>query len=115
MNYPSRGEVWQTELDPVRGHEQAGTHPVLIISDDILNASPAGLFIGIPITSKVKRTRTRSHVPVTPPEGGLNMASFIKCEDVRSLSSERLRERLGKVTPETMEAVEFRLRVLMKL
>ena len=113
MSHPLRGEVWQTELDPVRGHEQAGTRPVLIISDDILNASPAGLFIGIPITSKVKRTR--SHVPVTPPEGGLSMASFVKCEDVRSLSSERLRGRLGKVTPETMEAVEFRLRVLMKL
>ena len=113
MSQPLRGEIWQTELDPVRGHEQAGTRPVLIISDDIFNTGPAGLFIGIPISSKNKAVPY--HVPVTPPEGGLSMASFVKCEDVRSLSSERLRGRLGRVTPETMEAVEFRLRVLMKL
>ena len=113
MSNPLRGEVWRIELDLVRGHEQAGTRPVLIVSDDIFNSGPAGLFIGIPITSKNKAVPY--HVPVAPPEGGLSLASFVKCEDVRSLSSERLRERLGKVTPETMEAVEFRLRVLMKL
>ena len=38
---PQRGEVWRADLDPVRGHEQAGTRPILIISDDIFNNSPA--------------------------------------------------------------------------
>lgn len=113
MSNPLRGEVWRADLDPVRGHEQAGTRPVLIISDDILNTSAAGLFIGLPITSKSKFTR--SHVAVAPPEGGLTLPSFIKCEDVRSLSTDRLHGRLGRVSPETLEAVEYRLRVLMKL
>jgi mRNA interferase MazF len=57
----------------------------------------------------------RSHVPVEPPEGGLRQPSFIKCEDVRSVALERLSKRLGQIATATMQAVEFRLRVLMDL
>jgi mRNA interferase MazF len=45
--------------------------------------------------------------------GGVRQPSFIKCEDVRSVS--RFRLRWGIVGPETMAAVEDRLRILMGL
>jgi len=102
-----------TDLDPTRGHEQAGNRPGLVISADMFNAGPAGLVIILPLTTKHKGVR--SHVPVTPPEGGLRKPSFIKCEDVRSVALERLSKRLGRVASATMEAVEFRLRILMEL
>ncbi len=35
---PQRGEVWRADLDPVRGHEQAGTRRILIVSDDLFNS-----------------------------------------------------------------------------
>ena len=113
MAAPSRGEVWLVSLNPVRGHEQAGTRPALIISVDGLNRGPAGLVIIAPLTSRRKDIRT--HVPVTPPEGGLRQASFIKCEDVRSLSQERLVRPLGRVSAATLAAVEERLRILLGL
>ncbi len=113
MPKPSRGEVWMMDLNPTRGHEQAGTRPGLVISADAFNAGPAGLVIVLPITAQHKGVR--SHVPVTPPEGGLHKQSFIKCEDVRSVALERLGRRLGSIAPATIEAVEFRLRILMGL
>ena len=110
---PQRGEVWRADLDPVRGHEQAGTRPILIISDNIFNSSPAQLVIALPLTSKAKNVRV--HILVEPPEGGLTMQSFIKCEDIRSLSIDRLCNRIGYVEDNTLRDVEYRLRVLLKL
>jgi len=108
-----RGEVWLVDLSPVRGREQAGTRPSLIVSVDRFNQSAATLAICLPITSKDKKIPF--HVSIDPPEGGLTVKSFIKCEDVRSLSSERLIKRLGAVSAETMNQVEARLRILMGL
>ena len=113
MPKPVRGEIWLIDLDPTRSHEQAGKRPGLVISADTFNAGPAELVIVLPLTTQHKGVR--SHVLVEPPEGGLRQRSFIKSEDVRSVSLERLSKRLGCVTPATMEAVEFRLRVLMDL
>jgi mRNA interferase MazF len=110
---PLRGEVWMADLDPTRGHEQAGKRPCLVISADAFNAGPAGLVIVLPLTTRPKAVR--SHVPVHPPEGGVRKPSFIKCEDVRSIAIERLDRRLGAVGGATMEAVAFRLEVLMDL
>jgi mRNA interferase MazF len=110
---PLRGEVWMTEFDPVRGHEQAGRRPALIVSVDDFNRSPAGLAVVLPITSK--RKNIASHVAVAPPEGGLNRPSFIKCEDVRSVSAERLSARLGRVSVGTLAEVEDWLRILLHL
>ena len=40
---PNRGEIWLADLNPTRGHEQAGARPVLIISTNAFNHGPAGL------------------------------------------------------------------------
>ncbi|MEK7874279.1 MAG: type II toxin-antitoxin system PemK/MazF family toxin [Chloroflexota bacterium] len=110
---PSRGEVWLINLDPARGHEQAGQRPALIVSDDTFNHGPAGLVVVIPITSRARGIPL--HVRVEPPDGGLTVASFIKCEDIRSVSKERLTKCWGSVRPDTMAAVEDRLRILLAL
>jgi mRNA interferase MazF len=109
----TRGEVWLVDLNPIRGREQAGKRPCLVISVDAFNQSPADLVIAVPITSKEKRIPF--HVRVTPPEAGLTLVSFIKCEDVRSISIDRLERRYGSVSSETLTEVEDRLRILMGL
>jgi mRNA interferase MazF len=110
---PARGEVWDADLNPPRGHEQGGTRPVLIVSDDLFNQGPSGLVIVLPISSKDKGVR--SHVTAGPIEGGLKTRSFIKCEAIRSVSTDRLGRRWGAISPATMNAVELRLRILMDL
>lgn len=113
MSVPARGEVWDADFGATRGREQAGLRPALIVSVDVFNQSAAELVFAIPITTKVKALR--SHVPVKPPEGGLSQPSFIKCEDARSMSTQRLMRRRGAVSAATMLAVEDRLRMLLGL
>lgn len=110
---PSRGEIWLVDLDPTRGHEQAGFRPALIVSVDLFNHGPSGLAVVIPLTSRDKGIPF--HVTIDPPEGGVSQTSFVKCEDVRSMSRERLSRRLGLVSEETLSEVEDRLRILLGL
>ena len=113
MDNPVRGEIWLVDLNPTRGHEQGGRRPGLVVSVDLFNQGPAGLVIVLPITTKEKGIPL--HVEIKAPEGGLTKRSFIKCEDIRSVSRERLVQRLGQVTRSTLDAVEDRLRILLNL
>ena len=113
MPDPLRGDIWLVNLDPTRGHEQRGNRPCLVVSVDPFNQGPADLVVVLPIT-----TRKRGipfHVEVHPPEGGLKEGSFVKCEDIRSVSKSRLSDRWGRVSWTTIDAIEDRLRILLNL
>ena len=109
---PNRGDIWSI-LDPTLGSKQSGTRPALVISVDKFNHGPAGLMVVLPITSKDKKQPI--HVPIRPPEGGLSMLSFVKCEDIRSVSKERLKRFYGTVSAQTPTEVEKRIRMLLNL
>ena len=111
MLQPSRGEIWLVNLNPTRGHEQAGIRPGLVVSVDLFKHGPAGLVVLLPLTTQDKGIPF--HVEVNPPEGGLNAKSFIKCEDIRSVAKERLSRKLGDISSATMLAVEDRIRILL--
>lgn len=110
-----RGEVWNANLDPVIGREQAGFRPVLVVSVDQFNAGPSGLVSVLPITSKPRVYFIPSRVEVRPPEGGLRVTSYVICEQVRTVSSQRLKQRLGVLSGNTMSLVEDNLRSLLGL
>lgn len=110
---PARGEVWMADMGSGRGREQSGMRPVLIVSVDGFNQSGAELVIVLPLTSRKKRVRT--HVEVLPPEGGVTVPSYIKCEDIRSVSPERLSRLMGTISAATLSDVETRLRFLLGL
>jgi mRNA interferase MazF len=84
-----------------------------VVSEDLFNRGPAGLVIVLPMTSRVRGIP--SHVPIDPPEGGVDHRSAVLCEAVRSISVERLVVRWGAVERPTMAAVEDRLRILLRL
>lgn len=109
----SRADVWLLDLDPPVGHEQGGVRPALVISTNSFNHSRSEMVIVLPITSVDKRIPF--HVKVDPPEGGLWRPSFVKCEDVRAVSTARLDRRLGRVSPETMHHVAELMRMLLEL
>lgn len=113
MTKISRGEIWLIDLNPVRGHEQAGKRPCLVISVNLFNQGASGLAVVLPITSKDKKIPF--HVEINPPEAGLKFKSFIKCEDIRSVSIERFTTKLGTVTDRTIVEVEQRLKILIGL
>ena len=114
MAGPFRGEIWNADLDPIRGREQARKRPVLVVSTDRFNAGPADLVVILPITSKAKGIPW--HVALAPGSGtGLRSNSFAMVEAIRCVSRERLARRLGEVAAATMGEVEQRLRILLEL
>ncbi len=110
---PNRGEIWLADLDPTRGREQAGRRPVLVVSVSAFNQSKAGLVVIVPVTSTARGIPW--HVNVTPPAGGVRNASFLMCEALRSVSTDRLVKRWGILPSSVLEEVEDRLRILLDL
>jgi mRNA interferase MazF len=85
----------------------------LVVSVDAFNHGPAQLVVVLPITTTARGVPF--HVPLGPSEAGIRRRSFNKCEDIRSISRERLMERWGLVSPGIMDAVEERIRILLSL
>ena len=110
---PRRGEVWLVNLAPTIGHEQAGRRPAVIVSEDVFNSGPADLVILLPITSTLRPIP--SHVPLSPPDGGLDRQSAVLCEAIRSVSRRRLIRRIGAVSAARLAHVEDVLRILLRL
>lgn len=106
-----RGEIWLADLNPTRGHEQSGIRPALIISVNPFNQGGAELIVVLPITSKDKKIPL--HVKIEPQVSNLDTISYIKCEDIRSISKERIIERIGQVPYNILEEVEQRLKLLL--
>jgi mRNA interferase MazF len=111
---PNRGEIWLADLNPIRGHEQAGTRPVLIISTNTFNHGLAGLVFILPLTRTDRRIPI--HVAIDPPEGGVSARSYILCDAVRSIAKDRLGPQpWGSISRATLRKVEDNLRILMEL
>jgi mRNA interferase MazF len=92
-----RGDIYWADLQPVRGHEQGGTRPVVIISHDLFNAR-SGTVIAFAITSQPQR----AGFPLTwrLPEHALPKPSWVKISQVRTLSTERLGGYIGRLGEE---------------
>ena len=105
----NRGEIWLIDLNPVIGHEQAGIRPCIIISDDLYNHSFAEMVIILPITSKNKEIPT--HISID--YDFLSIKSYIKTEDIRSVSIRRLVKKLGTADVKVMSLIEERIKLLL--
>ena len=97
-----RGEIRWAELNPVRGKEQAGRRPVLILSHDIFNER-SGTVIAMALTSQPQR----AGFPLTLElqSKGLPKQSWVKVSQIRTLAVERIGPRLGTVSPEELGQV----------
>jgi mRNA interferase MazF len=97
-----RGDIRWAELNPVRGHEQAGTRPVLILSHDVFNER-SGTVIAMAMTSQEPRAGFPLTLECKAP--GLGKRSWIKISQVRTLSVERIGKKLARASEEEMARV----------
>ena len=97
-----RGEIRWADLNPVRGREQAGLRPVLILSHDVFNER-SGTVIAVAITSQPQR----AGFPLTLElkTGDLPKRSWIKISQIRTLSVERIGKLIGRASPEELSQV----------
>jgi mRNA interferase MazF len=91
-----QGDVWYTDLNPVKGSEQAGFRPVVIVSGNLLNQY-ANVVICAPLTTKIKNYH--GNLILDPSEtNGLAEKSEVLTLHVRSISKTRLVQRIGSVS-----------------
>ncbi|OQY97850.1 MAG: MazF family transcriptional regulator [Candidatus Brocadia sp. UTAMX2] len=97
-----RGDIRWADLNPVRGREQAGLRPVLILSQDIFNER-SGTVIAVAPTSQPQK----AGFPLTLELKTTNLPkrSWAKISQIRTLSVERTGKIIGRVSPEEMEQV----------
>ncbi len=97
-----RGEIRWADLNPVRGREQAGQRPVLVLSHDIFNER-SGTVIAVALTSQPQR----AGFPLTLElkTKGLPKRSWVKISQIRTLAVERIGKRIGRATPEEIAQV----------
>lgn len=97
-----RGEIYWADLNPVKGNEQAGHRPVLIISEDIFNQR-SGTVIALAITSQPQK----AGFPLTYCIGKkeLPKESWVKISQIRTLSVERLGNKIGQVSISLLEQI----------
>jgi len=97
-----RGEVRWADLNPVRGHEQAGERPVLVLSHDVFNER-SGTVIAVALTSQEPRAGYPLTLELTSSK--LPKRSWVKTSQVRTLSTERIGRRLGRISEEELAQV----------
>jgi len=94
-----RGDIFWADLNPARGHEQAGLRPVVIISHDVFNER-SGTVIALAITSQPQKAGFPLTLELTDVQ--LTKQSWVKISQLRTLSTERLGEKIGQVSPEVL-------------
>ena len=99
-----RGDIYYADLSPVVGSEQGGIRPVLIVQNNVGNRfSPT--VIAAAITSQQSKAKLPTHIPLFANTAGLARDSVVLLEQVRTTDKRRLREKMGTVDENSMDAI----------
>lgn len=107
-----QNDIYDAYLDPVVGSEQGGRRPVVIVSGNVINGNAANILM-CPVTSSLKYYEGN---PILEPSksNGLTKTSEIMVFQMRSISKERLKKKIGKISNQQMEQIKETLHKLMK-
>lgn len=108
-----QGEIWNVYLDPVKGSEQAGNRPAVIISGNLMNLK-SDLAIVCPITSSLKHYKGN---PIIDPtiKNGLKSKSEILVFQIRTLSKERFKKKMGDISEVELNQIHTTLQEILRL
>ena len=107
-----RGEIYYADLNPVKGHEQGGVRPVLILQNNLGNTYSPTTIVA-PITSKVGKTVLPTHVAIKTE--GLPVNSLVLLEHICTMDNTRLQGYVGIASDETMEKVDMAVSISLSL
>jgi mRNA interferase MazF len=95
-----RGNVHWADLDPVRGREQAGLRPVVVVSHDVFNAR-SGTVIAMAVTSQPQSAGYPLTLEIQSAK--LPKRSWVKMSQIRTLAIERIGRRIARLAPEELD------------
>lgn len=108
-----RGDLFFANLNPVKGSEQGGKRPVVILQNDVGNKFSPTVIVAA-ITS---RTRKKANMPthVSLDNAALEKDSQVLLEQIRTLDKTRLIKKVGKLTQDEMRAIDNSLEISLSL
>ncbi len=111
-----RGEIYFVNLNPVKGREQAGQRPVLVLSVDAINKLPLVVTVVVGTKGENISHDYPTNVRVSPEDSGLPIETIFLCFQVRSLDPERFPEKpAGKVSDKVLKRIEMAVRYCLGL
>ncbi|MEL7075996.1 MAG: type II toxin-antitoxin system PemK/MazF family toxin [Cyanobacteria bacterium J06648_1] len=110
-----RGDIYQANLNPAIGSEQAGMRTVVIVSrDGINNSSPVVVIVPLTTYSDNKKIYPSHHI-VKAGKNGLTADSIVKCEQIRAIAKSRLQAKRGTLAEEDIKAIAKALKITLDL
>lgn len=97
-------EIWYANRNPVKGSEQQGLRPVVIVSGNLLNQY-LPVIITCPLTTKIKNYK--GNVVLEPDEfNGLTEKSEIVVFQIRSISKDQMVNKIGRISEEQLQQLK---------
>ena len=114
---PRRGEIWIVDFNPGRGSEQLGQRPALVLQNDAGNENPRYPNM-IVLAMSTKGKPVPFHIGIQPSrQNGLRETTYVKCEQVLTLSKSRLLgdKAIGRLSPAEMQKVDVAVKLSLAL
>ena len=109
-----RGEIFLANLEPIKGSEQGGIRPVLVIQNDISNKySPVTIIAAV--TSKIFEKEYPTNIFISKKESGLEKDSTIMLNQLRTIDNTRLIKKVGSLDNFTMNKVSKAIKISLDL
>lgn len=106
-----RGDIYFVNLDPVRGREQAGERPVLVLSVDSINRLPLVITIVVGTKGSNLKRDFPTNVRISPSESGLPVETVFLGFQIRSIDPSRFpAQRAGRLSGASLKRVEDAVR-----
>lgn len=108
-----QGEIWNVYFDPIKGSEQSGNRPAVIISGNVMNTH-SDLAIVCPMTNSIKNYKGN---PILKPNNnnGLETISEVLVFQIRTLSKVRFKKKIGTVSEDIILEIKETLQDTLRL
>ena len=109
----SQGDIFTANLNPIKGNEQAGFRPVLVIQNNILNRNLNTVII-VPITSNLKAKGRLTTYLLNKKNSGLEKESLALLFQIWTLDKIRLNKKIGKINQKDLDVIKIQTFMLFK-
>ncbi len=114
MGFIERGDIVLANLKPVKGSEQGGVRPVLIIQNDNSNKFSPTTIVA-PITSKIYTKEFPQNVEIEPHDSKLKIKSTILLNQIRTIDKSRIKKRISNLNPYLMFKVDLAIKISLAI
>jgi mRNA interferase MazF len=111
-----RGEIYFVNLNPVKGREQEGRRPVLVISANAINQRPLVITVVVGTDGANVAKNYPTNVRISTADSGLPIETVFLCFQIRSLDHSRFPpQAAGKVSGAVLQQIENAVRYSLDL